>query len=77
MRVCIEVQLDLLPPVYSPELYQTKCGLAYQHVYDSYFGEGKSIYSESGICSFATHLMVATGNEYIHKARCMAGDRPC
>jgi len=45
VRVCIEEILDHLPPLYTPALYQTKCQLAYQHVYDSYFGEGKSIYA--------------------------------
>jgi type I restriction enzyme R subunit len=46
VRVCIEEILDQLPPLYSPELYQTKCELTYQHVYDSYLGEGRSIYAQ-------------------------------
>jgi hypothetical protein len=33
-----------LPRVFTPELYQQKCDLVYQHVYDSYAGEGKSVY---------------------------------
>jgi type I restriction enzyme, R subunit len=45
VRVCIEQVLDTLPPVYSPEIFQRKCDLTYQHVYDSYFGEGRSIYA--------------------------------
>ncbi len=36
--------LDNLPRAYTPELYQQKCDRVYQHVYDSYQGEGKSIY---------------------------------
>jgi type I restriction enzyme, R subunit len=48
VRVCIEEVLDQLPPVYSTDLFQKKCELAYQHVYDSYFGEGMSVYSTAG-----------------------------
>ena len=36
--------LDELPRAYTPELYLQKCDSVYQHVYDSYQGEGKSIY---------------------------------
>jgi type I restriction enzyme R subunit len=45
VRVCIEEMLDKLPPAYSTEVYQRKCDLAYQHVYDAYFGEGRSVYT--------------------------------
>jgi type I restriction enzyme R subunit len=38
VRICIEDTLDQLPPVYTPEVFQQKCELTYQHVYDSYFG---------------------------------------
>ena len=44
VRLCIEQILDQLPPVFNPELYQQKCDITYQHVYDSYFGVGQSIY---------------------------------
>ncbi len=37
--------LDQLPRAYTPELYQQKCDTVYQHVYDSYQGEGRSVYS--------------------------------
>lgn len=47
VRVCIEEILDHLPLLYTPPLYQVKCDLTYQHVYDSYFGEGKSIYAQT------------------------------
>ena len=40
----MKVTLDELPRVFTPELYQQKCDLVYQHVYDSYAGEGKSVY---------------------------------
>jgi type I restriction enzyme, R subunit len=47
VQLVIEQILDKLPSVYTPELYQTKCGAVYQHVYDSYYGPGKSIYAQS------------------------------
>jgi type I restriction enzyme R subunit len=34
-----------LPRAYTPELFKVKCDLIYQHVYDSYYGEGQSIYA--------------------------------
>ena len=37
--------LDELPRAYTSELYQQKCDSVYQHVYDSYQGEGRSIYA--------------------------------
>ncbi len=45
VRVTIETLLDEgLPRAYTPELYQAKSDLVYQHVFDSYFGAGQSIY---------------------------------
>jgi type I restriction enzyme R subunit len=38
---------DGLPRAYSKELYQTKCRAVFEHVYESYQGEGKSVYAES------------------------------
>jgi type I restriction enzyme R subunit len=46
VRVAIEEILDQqLPETYTPEVYQQKCEVVYQHVYESYFGGGRSIYS--------------------------------
>jgi len=45
VQITIEQVLDKLPSIYTPELYQTKCSAVYQHVYDSYYGVGKSIYA--------------------------------
>ncbi len=46
VRVTIEDIFDRgLPQAYTPGLYQKKCDVVYQHVYDSYFGAGKSIYA--------------------------------
>lgn len=36
-----------LPRSYAPDLYRQKCDAVYQHVYESYFGAGKSIYDEA------------------------------
>jgi type I restriction enzyme R subunit len=43
----IEETLDRLPTVYTKELYDKKCDLAYKHIYSSYFGPRQSIYQSS------------------------------
>lgn len=44
----IETILDeMLPRTYTPEIYRQKCDVIYQHVYDSYYGAGKSIYTHA------------------------------
>lgn len=42
----IEEILDRLPRTYTPEVYRRKCDAVYQHIYDSYFGRGQSIYAQ-------------------------------
>jgi type I restriction enzyme R subunit len=42
VRYTIETMLDQLPRTYSPELYQKKCDVVYQHVFDSFAGQGGS-----------------------------------
>jgi type I restriction enzyme R subunit len=44
VQLAIEQTLDKLPEVYEPKVYKEKCALVYQHVYDSYYGFGKSIF---------------------------------
>jgi type I restriction enzyme R subunit len=45
VKVTIEETLDRgLPATYDQALFAQKCELVYQHVYDSYFGQGRSIY---------------------------------
>ncbi|MGI9165838.1 MAG: type I restriction enzyme endonuclease domain-containing protein, partial [Pyrinomonadaceae bacterium] len=46
VRLTIEERLDRLPRVFSKEVYNQKCDLIYQHVFDSYFGSGNGIYSQ-------------------------------
>jgi type I restriction enzyme, R subunit len=43
----IETVLDELPRTYTPEIYQAKCNVVYQHVFDSYSGLGKNLYATS------------------------------
>ncbi|MGA2585769.1 MAG: type I restriction endonuclease subunit R [Candidatus Aminicenantales bacterium] len=47
VKLCIEEYLDKLPPVFTQELYRTKCEAVYQHVYDSYGGSGQSVYERA------------------------------
>jgi len=44
VQVTIADTLDRLPSVYTAELYQQKCDQVYQYIYESYFGQGHSIY---------------------------------
>ncbi len=34
-----------LPRAYSKDLYERKCDEVYQHIYDSYYGQGRSVYA--------------------------------
>jgi type I restriction enzyme R subunit len=55
VKVTIEEILDQLPESYPTDVYQRKCEEVYQHVYESYSGAGRSIYSKvlSAECSSA------------------------
>jgi type I restriction enzyme R subunit len=48
VQLAIQVALEKLPPKYDDRLYQQKCGVVYQHVYDSYYGSGSSEYAVAG-----------------------------
>jgi hypothetical protein len=37
-----------LPPAYNDEIYEKIVEIVYEHVFESYWGEGKSKYSEAG-----------------------------
>ncbi len=45
VRYTIETVLDELPRTYTPEVYQKKCNVVYQHVFDSYAGQGGGLYA--------------------------------
>ena len=48
VRLAVENILDnKLPQPYTLELFNQKSEAVYQHIYDSYYGEGKSIYTEN------------------------------
>ncbi len=45
LRYTIETVLETeLPRVYTKELYDEKCDVVYQHFYNAYYGQGKSLY---------------------------------
>ncbi len=49
VRLAIEDTLDQgLPRAYTPELYQGKCAALFEHVYESYYGEGDGVFSNAG-----------------------------
>jgi type I restriction enzyme R subunit len=45
VRLTIEETLEDLPDLYTSEIYLAKCQATYQHVYESYFGAGSSVYA--------------------------------
>ena len=48
VKLAIQQILDPeLPDTYTLELFSQKCETIYQHIYDSYYGEGKSIYTQN------------------------------
>ena len=48
VRSAVDIVLDdKLPQPYTPELFNQKSEVVYQHIYDSYYGEGKSIYTQN------------------------------
>ena len=49
VRVAIETGLDKLPESFTDRMYWSKVETVYQHVYDSYYGSGKSLYSTESI----------------------------
>jgi type I restriction enzyme R subunit len=45
-RLAIDDTLDEgLPRTYTKELYNTKCEVLFEHVYESYQGDGGSVYA--------------------------------
>jgi len=48
VRIAIEDVLDEgLPHPYTKEVYRSKCNALFEHVYENYFGDGKSVYVEA------------------------------
>ena len=44
VRLTVEEILDGLPESYTPQIYAQRCEAVYQHIYESYYGDGNSIY---------------------------------
>jgi type I restriction enzyme R subunit len=44
VRVAVEETLDQLPEKYTRQIYAQKCDAVYQHVFDSYWDDGRSVY---------------------------------
>jgi type I restriction enzyme R subunit len=49
VRVTVEDKLDELPRVFSREIYNQKCNVVYQHLFENYYGEGRSVYGAPGM----------------------------
>jgi type I restriction enzyme, R subunit len=45
VRVTVDETLDRLPEKYTRQIYALKCDAVYQHVFDSYWDDGRSVYS--------------------------------
>jgi len=46
VQLTIQQILDKgLPSIYTPAVFQNKCERIYEHIYENYFGDGKSVYS--------------------------------
>ncbi len=44
VRLTVEEILDGLPESYTPQIYDQRCEAVYQHIYESYYGDGNSIF---------------------------------
>jgi type I restriction enzyme R subunit len=48
VRLAVEESLDELPDKFTTDLYEQKCEVVYQHVFDSYWDNGHSVYESTG-----------------------------
>jgi type I restriction enzyme R subunit len=46
VKVAIQDELDRLPEIYDRRLYAEKCSRVFEHVFEAYQGDGRSIYGE-------------------------------
>lgn len=44
VRVAVEDRLDELPELFTRDIYIEKCNAVYQHIFENYYGEGRSVY---------------------------------
>jgi type I restriction enzyme R subunit len=47
VRVTVEETLDRLPEKFTRQIYAQKCDAVYQHVFESYFDDGHSMYDRA------------------------------
>jgi len=47
VRVAVEETLDRLPERFTRQIYAQKCDIVYQHVFDSYWDDGHSVYDRA------------------------------
>jgi type I restriction enzyme R subunit len=47
VRIEIEDALESLPRAYTDDLFRTKCGALFEHVYEAYAGDGRSVFTEA------------------------------
>jgi type I restriction enzyme R subunit len=47
VRVAVEETLDRLPEKFTRQIYAQKCDVVYQHVFDSYWDDGHSVYDRA------------------------------
>jgi type I restriction enzyme, R subunit len=47
VRVAVEETLDRLPEKFTRQIYAQKCDAVYQHVFESYFDDGHSVYDRA------------------------------
>ncbi len=47
VRVAVEEALDRRPEKYTRPIYAQKCDAVYQHVFDSYWDDGQSVYDRA------------------------------
>ena len=45
VMVAVMDKLNELPEVFTPDIYTQKCSAVYQHVFESYYGEGRGVYA--------------------------------
>jgi type I restriction enzyme R subunit len=46
VRVAVDETLDRLPDKFTRAIYADKCNLVYEHVFNSYWDDGRSVYDQ-------------------------------
>jgi type I restriction enzyme, R subunit len=47
VRLAVEEQLDRLPEKFTTDLYEQKCAAVYEHIYECYWDDGRSVYDRA------------------------------